>query len=273
MFARFATFPISAIVFSALLSAQVANPVSAGAGPSDGRTRMQSSLTILTGKLPVSDITLTGVAERISGSADEAGRATLRALATGEEGMDFTFPSGTYREVRRGSGSSREGHWSGPDGNWHTMPEHNLKAEGVWFSPVLLFNRLLVGKSTTFEHLGTSVVEGQPLEHIKVREGSPEVPAKAPAHVAQLMQHLTEIDLYLDPDSSLPLKMTFNEHPDNDASKDIPVEIRFSDYRVISGAHAPFHLQKFINGTLFLDVRVEQATLNLNLPASAFTAQ
>jgi hypothetical protein len=91
--------------------------------------------------------------------------------------------------------------------------------------------------------------------------------------VARLTQHLTEVDLYLDPVSALPLKLTFNEHPDNDASRDIPVEIRFSDYRPVNGAQVPFRLQKFINGTLLLDIRVEQAILNSNLPASTFTVQ
>jgi hypothetical protein len=143
----------------------------------------------------------------------------------------------------------------------------------VWFSPAVLFSQLLADKTRAFQHLGTALVEGQPLEHIKVRDGNPRVPDKAPAQVAQLTQHLTEIDLYLDPDTSLPLKLAFNEHPDNDASRDIPVEIRFSDYRAVNGTQVPFRLQKFINGTLLLDVRVELATLNSNLSASTFTVQ
>jgi hypothetical protein len=153
------------------------------------------------------------------------------------------------------------------------MPEHNLKAEGVWFSPALLFSRLLADKARAFQHLGTALVEGQPLEHIKVRDGNPTVPDKAPAQVAQLTQHLTEMDLYLDPNTSLPMKLAFNEHPDNDASRDIPVEIRFSDYRAVDGTQVPFRLQKFVNGTLLLDVRVELATLNSNLSASTFAVQ
>jgi hypothetical protein len=272
MLSRFAAFLISAIIFSTLLSAQAINQIPA-AGLPDATARLQSSLTMLTGKSPVTDITLTGVAERIAGSDDESGRATLKAMVTGEESTDFAFPSGTRREVRLGSGSRREGHWSGPDGVWHTMPEHNLKAEGVWFSPALLFSQLLADKTRAFQHLGTALVEGQPLEHIKVRDESPRIPDKAPSQVAQLMQHLTEIDLYLDPDTSLPLKLAFNEHPDNDASRDIPVEIRFSDYRSVNGTQVPFRLQKFINGTLLLDVRVELATLNSNLAAGAFAVQ
>jgi hypothetical protein len=278
MLSRCFAFLISAVACSILVSGQITNqvppaPGSPEAGSSEAITRLQSSLTMLAGKSSVTDVTLTGTAERISGSDDETGSATLKALATGEESAEFTFPSGTRREIRQGSGTRREGHWSGPDGSWHAMPEHNLKAEGVWFSPALLFRQLLADKTRAFRHLGTALVEGRPLEHIQVHDGNPRIPDKAPAHIAQLMQHLTEIDLYLDPDSSLPSKLTFNEHPDKDSSKDIPVEIRFSDYRMVDGTQVPFRLQKFINGTLLLDVRVESAALNSNLPASAFTAQ
>ncbi|HYX52839.1 MAG TPA: hypothetical protein VE783_05265 [Candidatus Limnocylindrales bacterium] len=221
----------------------------------------------------MTDVTLMGIAERISGSDDETGRATLKALATGEESIELMFPSGTRREVRSGAGATREGHWSAADGVWHSVQEHNLKAEGVWFSPTLLLSQALADKTKAFQHLGTSVIEGQSLEHIRAHHGSPVIPAKAPEQVARLTQHLTEVDLYLDPVSALPLKLTFNEHPDNDASRDIPVEIRFSDYRPVNGAQVPFRLQKFINGTLLLDIRVEQAILNSNLPASTFTVQ
>lgn len=273
MLPRFTCCLIAAIFSSALLSAQANDPTSTGPGSPEAATRLQSSLSALAGKSVITDISLTGIAERLAGSDDETGRATFKALITGEESTEITFPSGTRRELRSGAGSTREGHWSGSDGAWHTVAEHNLKAEGVWFSPTLLVSQLIRDKARTFQHLGTAVIAGQSLEHIRAQHASPAIPAKAPEQVARLMQHLTELDLYLDPVSALPLMLTFNEHPDNDASRDIPVEIRFSDYRLVNGAQVPFRLQKFINGTLLLDVRVEQAILNSHLPANTFTAQ
>lgn len=273
MLPRFAGFLISAIVYSTILSAQLAGQAPAGQGSPEAAAKLQNSLAMVAGKLPVTDVTLTGIAERISGSDDETGRVTLKALVTGEESTDFSFPSGAYREVRLGSGSRREGHWSGPDGAWHSIPEHRLKADGAWFSPALLLSQLLADRTKAFQDFGAVVVEGQPLEHIRVHDENPRVPDKAPSQVAQLMQHLTEMDLYLDPHSSLPLRLAFNEHPDTDASRDVPVEIRFSDYRIVNGTQVPFRLQKLINGTLVLDLRVELATLNSNLPASTFALQ
>jgi hypothetical protein len=264
---------VGVILFFSFCSAQTTNQVMSVPSSQQASARLRVALVTMAANSAVSDITLTGTAERISGSDDETGRVTMKARVTGEESADFTFPSGVRREVRLGSGSHREGHWSGPDGAWHTMAEHNLRAEGVWFSPALLLGQLVADQKKVFIHLGTVTVEGQTLEHIRVQEGSPAIPAKAPPQVIRLVQHLTEMDVYLDATSLLPLKIAFNEHPDNDASRDIPVEIRFSDYRVVNGTQVPFRFQKFTNGSLLLDVRVELATLNSNLPATAFTAQ
>jgi len=53
---------------------------------------------------------------------------------------------------------------------------------------------------------------------------------------------------------------------------DIPVEIRFSDYRPVSGAQIPFHVEKFLNNTLLLDLQFTNAQLNSGLSASLFGA-
>ncbi len=62
--------------------------------------------------------------------------------------------------------------------------------------------------------------------------------------------------------------MTFNTHPDNDAGRDIPVEIRFSDYRVVNRVQTPFRVQKYVNNSLVLDFQFEAAALNTGLTAS-----
>ncbi len=74
---------------------------------------------------------------------------------------------------------------------------------------------------------------------------------------APTFAHLTQVDFFLDSTTLLPAAITFNIHPDNNALLDLPVEIRFSDYRVVSpsgvvaglqtGAvsspQIPFHIQ------------------------------
>jgi outer membrane lipoprotein-sorting protein len=67
--------------------------------------------------------------------------------------------------------------------------------------------------------------------------------------------------------------MTFNVHPDNISTEDIPLVIRFSDYRVVDGAQIPFHVEKYMNNGLILDLHFQSAALNTGLPASTFRTQ
>ena len=90
---------------------------------------------------------------------------------------------------------------------------------------------------------------------------------------ASLMQHLSEANIFLDPSSFLPLAITFNTHPDGNALLDIPIELRFSDYRAVSGIQVPYHVQKFLNNGLILDFHVQTVSLNSGLTASSFTVQ
>lgn len=81
------------------------------------------------------------------------------------------------------------------------------------------------------------------------------------------------MDFFLDPATLLPLAISFNTHPDDNALRDIPVEIRFSDYRLVNGVQVPFHIQKFLNGSLSLDVQVQNVVINSGLSANEFTTQ
>jgi hypothetical protein len=84
---------------------------------------------------------------------------------------------------------------------------------------------------------------------------------------------LTLTDFFLDSTTFLPATVDFNIHPDNDMLFDIPVEIQFTNYTVVSGSKIPFHVQKFVNNTLTLDLQIQSATLNSGLSVSSFVVQ
>jgi len=73
---------------------------------------------------------------------------------------------------------------------------------------------------------------------------------------------LSPFDLVLAPGTLLPEYALFTEHPDNPGiNADISVQIAYSNYRSISGVMIPFHIQRFVNGSLVLDFAIATASV------------
>jgi hypothetical protein len=229
---------------------------------------LQAALAALSPNIGISDITLTGSVRRIAGSDDESGTATLKALSSGAARSDLSLSSGPTSETQNVSAAQPSGSWSGPDGVAHPIPFHNLLSEPAWFFPAFAISRRL-STGYVIADLGPETRNGRQVEHISVSQNPPsQYPAGPPS-----FQLLTQLDFYLDSTTLLPTALAFNTHPDNNELLDIPVEIAFSDYRSVNGVQIPFHVQKFLNNSLFLDFQVQNAAINSGLSASAFAIQ
>jgi hypothetical protein len=227
---------------------------------------LQQSLTLLVGNSKVNDVTLTGSARRIAGSADETGAVTFKALSSDFARFEFSFASGSRSEIRSTSNGQVVGSWAGPDGVFHPVPFHNLFAiDGT--SPVLLLTNLATASSYTIALPGLEQKNEQSVYHLVFVRQFPDLPDSS------LPQHLSQIDLFRDSSLLLPIALDFNIHPDDNALLDIPVELLFSDYRTVAGVKMPFRVQKSINNTLALDLQFDNAAINSGLTASTFSAQ
>jgi hypothetical protein len=231
----------------------------------------QRALAALTGTIPISDATLTGRARRIAGSNDESGAVVLKATAAGNARMDISLPSGSRTEIQLSSTatSGSAGSWSRADGVLHTVANHNLFTDSSWFFPSLLLARLVSSQDVVLSLAGQETRNGQSVIHVAASRGFPGASPRA----AALLQHLSQMDVYLDPSTLLPVALAFNTHPDADAGQDIPVEIHFSDYRLVNGVQMPFHVQKFLNNGLVLDLQFDSAAFNTGLSATDFEAR
>ena len=129
-------------------------------------------------------------------------------------------------------------------------------------------------------YVGEETRNDLPVLHLIVSQQFPGMSSEA----AATFQRLSQMDLFLDPSTHLPVALAFNIHPDNNLLLDIPVEIRFSDYRPASGNGTPtslsasspvvpFHVQKFLNNSLSLDLQFQSAALNTGLTAAQVGAQ
>jgi len=228
---------------------------------------LQQSLSRLEGSTSISDVTLTGSVRRIAGSDDESGTATLKAVSNGSARLDFDFPSGPSIEVSN-LFAAPDGTWSGPDMLHHAIASHNLFAEPAWFFPTVAVGRRL-SSNFVATYIGNEMLNGQAVEHISVVQSipfpdTPRGPTRA---------RLSKVDFYLDSTTLLPTALSFNVHPNNNSLLDIPVQVLFSDYRSVSGAHIPFHVQKFLNNSLILDLQFQSASINSGLSANTFSIQ
>jgi hypothetical protein len=228
---------------------------------------LQQSLAALQGNTSLSDVTLSGTARRIAGSDDESGSAVFKALASGAGRVDLSISSGQRSEVQNLTATEPAGAWSGPDRISHAIANHNLLTEPVWFFPAFAIARRLSSTGYVRTYVGHETHNGQAVEHVSVSQTPlPQIPSGLFP-----FQHLTQVELFLDSTTLLPSTIGFTIHPDKNALIDMPVEVRFSDYRPVSGAQVPFHIQKFLNNSLILDFQADSVTLNSGLTASSFS--
>jgi hypothetical protein len=233
---------------------------------------LQQSLRLLTSGNSVKDVTLNGTARRVAGSDNETGTVVLKALATGEARMDLSLPSGQLTEVWANSGNlegNLSGQWSGPDGVAHPIALYNLMTDSSWFFPAMTLTKWISIPGYGTSYVGEETRNGETVEHFTV---SLLATAFSP-EMSSTFQHLSKTEIYLDSASRLPVALVFAAHPDNNGLLDIPVEIRMSDYRVEGGVQIPFHVQKYLNNSLLLDIQLESASINSGLITSAFTIQ
>jgi len=229
---------------------------------------LQKSLSALSSGQSLTDVTLSGTARRIAGSDDESGTAVLKAMANGQSRVDLNLSAGPRSEVHGISADGPAGSWSGPDGVAHPIAYHNLVSEPAWFFPASVLAQGLSVSAYVVTYVGHESRNSVAVEHVSLSQ-----PASGSPKIAALFQHLSQVEIYLDSTTLLPVGLTFNVHPDDDAGLDIPSEIRYSDYRAVNGTQVPFHIQKYVNNTLFLDFQAQTVTLNTGLNASAFSIQ
>lgn len=225
-------------------------------------TLVASALKALTGGVAVNDVVLQGTAAYVAGSDEESGTASLTARNKQESLVRLSLNAGPRQEIRNGIA----GAWSGPDGTAYCMATHNCWADASWFFPALTLEAISADPQLAVSYLGPDTSKGRALLHLQVARV---LAGQSAAPTADVLR-LSVMDLYFDPQSDLPLVLDFNVHPDRDPNTNIPVEIQFGNFQSISGGLVPFRIQKYLQGTLTLDLTVTSVLLNSGVPGSEF---
>lgn len=264
---------INVPVFAASILLIASSSAGIPQSPATTTTSSQQAATLLaqcakalTGSTVVSDVTLTGTVERIAGSDDENGSATYKALPSANR-LAMSFAGGTRSEIRGFDATGQTGTWIGLDGVSHTMAYQNLLTDPGWF-PLFALQSITSAANSVLTYVGPETQSNLSVIHLTASQqftGS--------TTESKLMQHLTQVDVYVDPSTYLPVSYAFSTHPDNNAAVDIRCEIRYSNYQNIGGVQVPFHVQKFVSNTLALDLQFQTATPNTGLTVAQISAQ
>lgn len=203
--------------------------------------------------LPITSVYISGTAHAIAGSLNETGNFSATVLADGHSEFQLNAASLTQSE-KSGSFDDVAGcKWARTDGIDHATAEHNCWRSLNWLLPAfsLLSHQAQLKKDLRPEPGAQNGHTLALFRALSLRSVSTEV----------LLNRLSAVQLLTDPNTALPVSIVFSIHPDDDANLDIPITVRYSDYRRVNGVSIPYHIQKYINGGLSLDLQVENAQI------------
>jgi len=223
------------------------------------------SVLAMTGGTTLSGVTLNANAIWIAGSDYFTGPATLQAAGTTDSRIDLNLNGLTRTDIRTTSGGFPGGSSTGASAKAQPFAQHNCWTEPVWFFPAL--SSLTVAATNTnlvFSYVGQEMHGSVSTQHIRMIQVWPADDVRTLINV----QRMSTTEFYLDSASLLPVAIAYKVHPDKDANTDIPMEIGFANYQVVSGIAVPHHIQRSVNGEVDLDLTVTNAVMNSGLSIS-----
>lgn len=220
-----------------------------------GSVRAQTGATLLAGSLKslgahVESLSLSGAAEFVAASTNETGSFTAQCALNGTSQVNLQLGEFSRVETRQTSSGTHSGSWTDAQGVSHPMAGHNVMTPASWFCPSVMISDFLNNSVLSVRFVGQESRDGVSVDHVVVS-----VPPIDSTPVQAWMASLSQTDIFLDSTSLLPVEVDFNVHPDNDATVNIPVEIRFSNYAESAGVWQPATIEKYINSTLTLTLQ------------------
>jgi hypothetical protein len=224
-------------------------------------TLLSQLSTAFSGGNVVHQVQLTGTANWHVGNLDDTGTATLSAATNGSSQLQLSLSSsGTRTETQTGQGSGLTCTWAGKNAVANSVDPLDCWRPVIWFLPPLSLQPSLLTGYLGATDLGTGPVgfSTATYRHLQSALVLPDLKAKLTSDV---MTHSTA-DLGIDPTSFLPAVLSYSIRPDNGAPIPILIEIHYSNYQTINGVKIPFTIQRYVNGSLQLEIAVSSAQVD-----------
>jgi len=203
---------------------------------------------------PVASVVMTGTAQWSAGGKTFSGPVKLTANVNGQNSAEFDLSNGTRVETQSAIADDRTCTWTGKDGTAHNVASSNCWTSTVWFLPHLALQT--VGQPTSLQRapISDSVPHLRYSLHI--------APGRTSAATTALIQTWSQADLKLDHTTLLPASLKYSIHPDQNSSVDLQVEVRYSNYKAVSGVQLPMHIERYVNGTVQVSIDIASAVIN-----------
>lgn len=237
-----------------------------GQNPSTQSTDATAALTQIgnafSGNKPVSHIQMSGNATWYSGGNQDTGTATLTASASGGAQMQLSMTQkGAWTETQSDIGFGMNCGWAGADGVTHNGDSMNCLKPLAWVLPSISLQPASLPSGVGFADLGMgsvgSVASGS-YRHLQ----SQAVLSAMPSQLLGQSVQASTVDIGYDPHTLLAGVLVYQVHPDNGAPVLIPIEIHYSNYQIVNGVAVPFLIQRYVNGSLQIELRITSAQIN-----------
>ncbi len=214
------------------------------------------------GTLPPQDSTTLATGTISSGSSSTPIQVKFVTRGMDQTSEQFIGPSATQSQVfSQGNSNDRIANAKPGQDPWSF--ELSLTAQSPFF-PLPWLASHYSNSDIAIENLGTDTQAGVSATHLRLTNTFASQPLLT--HYASLARY----DVWLDAKSGLPIKIAFERRKEGGAGSGIPIAYEYSDYRNVQGFLYPFHVKKYVNGTLLADITVQSVSMNSGVASSAF---
>lgn len=147
-----------------------------------------------------------------------------------------------------------------------TLPVNALQGRKYELMPLLGIAEWMSHDRSSIRYVGTEAVQGKNLIRLSLTkmgraEDSPDIQST--------MAAIHQQELYFDPETRMPVRLRYYEHP-GDWRVNIPVDVEFSDFKVVNGILFPTRVTRSIRGQKLGEYVFESLVFGAELSAQDF---
>ena len=187
--------------------------------------------------------------------------ATVRGRGLDQFRVDWLLPNGTQSwTVSKGAGSRKD-----VMRNISPIPYHNAANLGSLTFPLLQISAALHDPTLMVTYQGVAQTPSGQAHRVQVSKN-----LVGGTDQRAVLSKLTLKDYFIDVTTLRVVSTLYMIHPDNDATRDFPDEIQFSDYRPVNGVLAPFSITEQIGGVRTWVIHLSRISFNRGLGDADF---